>query len=165
MYALAEASLADTQIACWDTKYFYNFWRPVTAIRAGGGSPALVADPAWQPLINTPNFPEYTSGHASTSGAVSHVLRLFFGTDELNFQMTTTNPNALQKTRTFTRFSQAEDEVVNARVYVGIHYRNSDTTARAQGLRVANWVFKNYFRPIGDPRFGPQDESGNTHRH
>ncbi len=156
MYALAEASLADTQIACWDTKYFYNFWRPVTAIRAGGGNPALVADPAWQPLINTPNFPEYTSGHASTSGAISHVLRLFFGTDELNFQMTTTNPNALQKTRAFTSFSQAEDEVVNARVYVGIHYRNSDTTARAQGLRVANWVFKNYFRPIGDPRFGPQ---------
>ncbi len=156
MYALAEASLADTQIACWDTKYFYNFWRPVTAIRAGGGNPALVADPGWQPLINTPNFPEYTSGHASTSGAISHVLRLFFGTDELNFQMTTTNPNALQKTRAFTSFSQAEDEVVNARVYVGIHYRNSDTTARAQGLRVANWVFKNYFRPIGDPRFGPQ---------
>jgi PAP2 superfamily len=165
MYALAEASLADTQIACWDTKYFYNFWRPITAIRAGGGNPALVADPAWQPLINTPNFPEYTSGHASTSGAISHVLRLFFGTDELNFQMTTTNPNALQKTRTFARFSQAEEEVVNARVYVGIHYRNSDTTARAQGLRVANWVFKNYFRPIGDPRFGPEDESGNTHRH
>jgi hypothetical protein len=164
MYALAEASLADTQIACWDTKYFYNFWRPITAIRAGGGDPALVADPAWQPLINTPNFPEYTSGHASTSGAISHVLRLFFGADELNFQMTTTNPNALQKTRTFTRFSQAEEEVVNARVYVGIHYRNSDTTARAQGLRVANWVFKNYFRPIGDPRFGAQDESGNIHR-
>ena len=163
MYALAEASLADTQIACWDTKYFYNFWRPVTAIRAGGGNPALVADPAWQPLINTPNFPEYTSGHASTSGAISHVLRLFFGTDELNFQMTTTNPNALQKTRTFTRFSQAEEEVVNARVYVGIHYRNSDTTARAQGLRVANWVFKNYFRPVGDPRFGAQHEPENAH--
>ncbi|HEY6946676.1 MAG TPA: vanadium-dependent haloperoxidase [Candidatus Acidoferrum sp.] len=158
MYALAEAALADTQIACWDTKYFYNFWRPVTAIRAGGGNPALVADPAWQPLINTPNFPEYTSGHASTSGAISHVLRLFFGTDELSFQMTTTNPNALQKTRTFTRFSQAEEEVVNARVYVGIHYRNSDTTARAQGLRVANWVFKNYFRPIDDPRFGAEHE-------
>ena len=86
------------------------------------------------------------------------MLRRFFGTDELNFQMTTTNPNASQKTRTFTRFSQAEEEVVNARVYVGIHYRNSDTTARAQGLRVANWVFKNYFRPIGDRRFGPQHE-------
>jgi hypothetical protein len=66
----------------------------------------------------------------------------------LNFQMTTSNPNAAQKIRFFTRFSQAEDEVVDARVYVGIHYRNTDRVSRAQGLRVANCVFKNYFRPI-----------------
>jgi len=154
MYALAEAALADSQIACWDSKYFYNFWRPITAIRLGDqdNNPDTTADPNWQPLINTPNFPEYPSGHASTSGAVTRVLRLFFGTDILNFQMTTTNPNALQKTRTFTSFSQAEKEVIDARVYVGIHYRTSDRVARAQGLRVANWVFKNYFRPVGDPR-------------
>jgi PAP2 superfamily len=166
MYALAEAALADTQIACWDSKYFYNFWRPITAIRLGDqdGNPETQVDPDWQPLINTPNFPEYPSGHVSTSGAVSHVLRRFFGSDELNFQMTTTNPNALQKTRTFTRFSQAEEEVVNARVYVGIHYRNSDLTARHQGLRVANWVFKNYFRPIDDTRFGAQHKPENTYR-
>jgi len=155
MFALADTALADAQIACWESKYFYNFWRPITAIRAAGGNSTVESDPEWQPLINTPNFPEYTSGHASTSGAVSHMLRLFFRTDELNFQMTTTNPNALQKTRTFTRFSQAENEVINARVYVGIHYRNSDRVARAQGLRVANWVFKNYFRPICDPICGP----------
>jgi len=158
MFALADTALADAQIAVWDSKYFYNFWRPITAIPAGGGNPTLETDPNWQPLINTPNFPEYPSGHCGISGAVSHMLRLFFGTDELSFQMTTTNPPALQKTRTFTRFSQAETEVVNARVYVGIHYRNSDTTARTQGLRVANWVFKNYFRPIGDSRFGAQHE-------
>jgi hypothetical protein len=154
MYALAETALADSQIACWDSKYFYNFWRPITAIRLGDqdNNPDTTADPNWQPLINAPNFPEYPSGHASTSGAVTRVLRLFFGTDILNFQMTTTNPNALQKTRTFTSFSQAEKEVIDARVYVGIHYRTSDRVARAQGLRVANWVFKNYFRPVGDPR-------------
>ena len=156
MYALAEASLADAQIACWDSKYFYNFWRPITAIRLGDqdGNPATVVDADWQPLINTPNFPEYPSGHAAVSGAVSHALRLFFGTDELTFQMTTTNPNAQQRTRTFTRFSQAEDEVIDARVYVGIHYRNSDRNARVQGLHVANWAFKHDFRPVGDPRFG-----------
>ena len=62
--------------------------------------------------------------------------------------MTTTNPMALQKTRSFTRLSQAEQEVIDARVYVGIHYRNSDTTARAQGRRVSNRVFKHYFRPV-----------------
>jgi len=82
------------------------------------------------------------------------VLRLLFGSDVLNFQMTTTNPNAAQKTRTFTRLSQAEKEVINARVYVGIRYRNSDRTARVQGLR----VFKNYFRPVGDLRFWAQQE-------
>jgi hypothetical protein len=160
MYALAEVSLADAQIACWESKYFYNFWRPITAIRMGDqdGNPATDVDPDWQPLINTPNFPEYPSGHASTSGAISHALRLFFGSDVHTFEMTTTNPNAPQKTRTFTRFSQAEDEVIDARVYVGIHYRNTDRVSRAQGLRVANWVFKNYFRPIGDPRFGAQHE-------
>ena len=158
MYALADAALADAQIACWESKYFYNFWRPITAIRLGDqdGNPQTEGDPNWQPLINTPNFPEYPSGHASISGAVSHVLALFFGTDVLSFQMTTTNPNAVQKTRSFTRFSEAEDEVINARVYDGIHYRTSDRAARTQGLRVANWVFKNYFRPIGDPRFGAQ---------
>ena len=158
MYALADAALADAQIACWESKYFYNFWRPITAIRLGDqdDNPATEVDSEWEPLINTPNFPEYPSGHATVSGAVSHALRLFFGTDELNFQMTTTNPNAVQKTRSFTRFSQAEDGVVNARVYVGIHYRGTDRVSRTQGLRVANWIFKNYFRPIGDARFGAQ---------
>lgn len=159
MYALANTSIADAQIACWESKYFYNFWRPITAIRLGkmDGNVDTRVDPDWQPLINTPNFPEYPSGHASISAAISHVLRRFFGTDVLNFQMTTTNAKASQKTREFTRFSQAEKEVVNARVYVGIHYRNSDRAARAQGLRVANWVFKNYFRPIDDPS-GREDE-------
>lgn len=158
MFALVETSMADAQIACWDSKYFYNFWRPITAIRLGDqdGNPETAVDPNWQPLINTPNFPEYPSGHASISGAISHVLRLFFHTNELNFQMTTTNANAPQKTRTFTHFSQAEDEVVDARVYVGIHYRHSDLAARTQGLRVANWVFKNYFRPICDSHFFEQ---------
>jgi hypothetical protein len=154
MYALAEAAMADAQIACWDSKYFYNFWRPITAIRLGDqdGNPATVVDPDWQPLINTPNFPEYPSGHAAISGAVSHMLGLFFGSDELTFQMTTTNALAPQKTRAFTHFSQAEQEVIDARVYVGIHYRNSDVVAGAQGRRVANWVFNHTLRPV--------DESG-----
>jgi hypothetical protein len=154
MYALAEAAMADAQIACWDSKYFYNFWRPITAIRLGDqdGNPATTVDPEWQPLINTPNFPEYPSGHADISGAVSHMLRLFFGTDEVTFQMTTTNALAPQKTRTFTRFSQAEQEVIDARVYVGIHYRNSDRVAGAQGRDVANWVFRHTLRPVEKAR-------------
>lgn len=167
LYALAETSLADAQIACWETKYFYNFWRPITAIRFGDqdDNPDTDLDTDWQPLINTPNFPEYPSGHASTSAAVTRALLLFFGTDKLNFQMTTTNANAVQKTRFFTRFSQAENEVVDARVYVGIHYRNSDRVARAQGIRVANWTFKHYFRPVCDPRFGERDDEDRDSEH
>ncbi len=159
MFALAEAAMADAQIACWESKYFYSFWRPITAIRLGDqdGNPATVVDPDWQPLINTPNFPEYPSGHADISGAVSHMLRLFFKSDELKFQMTTTNALALQKTRTFTRFSQAEQEVIDARVYVGIHYRNSDTTAQAQGRRVSNWVFRHYMRSVDEPEHDSED--------
>jgi len=154
MYALAEAALADAQIACWESKYFYNFWRPITAIRLGDqdGNPGTDADTDWQPLINTPNFPEYPSGHASTSGAVAHVLRLFFGRDALRFHMTTTNPNAQQKTHTFLSFSQAEQDVLNARVYVGIHYRNTDNVSRIQGHKVADWTFEHFFRPIGEAR-------------
>jgi hypothetical protein len=108
---------------------------------------------------STTQFPEYPSGHAAISGAISHVLRLFFHSDVLSFQMTTTNTMALQKTRTFTRLSQAEQEVVDARVYVGIHYRNSDTTAREQGHRVSNWVFKHYFRPVGRRSDGDDAEN------
>ena len=156
MYALAEAALADAQIACWESKYFYNSWRPITAIRLGDqdGNPATKVQSDWEPLINTPNFPEYPSGHANGTAAIAHVLRLFFGSDLLNFQLTSTNPLALQKTRIYTRLSQAEKEVIDARVFVGIHYRTSDQRARAQGHRIANWVFKNYFRPTGDRRFG-----------
>lgn len=159
MYALAETAMADAQIACWDSKYFYNFWRPITAIRLGDqdGNPATAVDPDWQPLINTPNFPEYPSGHADISGAVSHMLRLFFGRDELTFQMTTANALATQKTRTFTHFSQAEQEVIDARVYVGIHYRHSDVVAGAQGRRVANWVFRHTLRPL-DEQSGDREE-------
>jgi hypothetical protein len=161
MFALAEAALADAQIACWESKYFYTFWRPITAIRLGDqdGNPATQVDPDWQPLIDTPNFPEYPSGHAAISAAISHALQLFFHRDELSFQMTTTNPMAVQKTRSFTRLSQAEQEVVDARVYVGIHYRNSDTTARAQGRRVSNWIFNNYFRQVD--RRSDRDDAGN----
>jgi hypothetical protein len=150
MFALADVALADAQIACWDSKYFYNFWRPVTSIRMGDqdNNPSTELDADWQPLINTPNFPEYPSGHATTSGAVAQALRLFFGRDRLTFQMTTTNPNAQQKIHTFISFSQAEQDVVNARVYVGIHYRNTDNVSRAQGHRVTDWVFTHFFRPV-----------------
>ena len=154
MFALADTALADAQIACWDGKYHYTFWRPITAIRLGDqdDNPSTNVDPDWQPLINTPNFPEYPSGHATISGAISYALRLFFDTDVLYFEMTSTTALAQQKTRTFYRFSQAEDEVVDARVFSGIHYRHTDNVSRILGRRVARWTFENYFQPLCDQR-------------
>jgi hypothetical protein len=152
MFALVDLASADAQIACWETKYSYVFWRPVTAIQEGDndGNPGTVGDPKWEPLINTPNFPEYTSGHAASSSAAAEALTQFFGTDRVTFSMTTANPLASHPTRVFGRFSTAVDEVIDARVFTGIHFRTADAHGRSQGVRVAHWVFKNYLRPLGE---------------
>jgi hypothetical protein len=152
MFALVDLASADAQIACWETKYFYVFWRPVTAIQDGDndGNPDTVDDPRWEPLINTPNFPEYTSGHSTSSSAAAEALTQFFGTDRVTFSITTANPLALRPTRVFRRFSTAVEEVIDARVFTGIHFRTADTHGRSQGMRVARWVFKNYLRPLGE---------------
>jgi hypothetical protein len=150
LFALVNLAGADSAIACWDTKYFYVFWRPVTAIQEGehDGNAKTIGDPTWQPLINTPNFPEYTSGHVAYSGAVGRILKLFFKTDQVTFTVTALNPLAVQKTRTYTRISDAVEETVDARVYVGIHFRHSDEVARDQGKRIAHWTFKHFLRPV-----------------
>ncbi len=106
MYALAEAALADAQIACWDSKYFYDFWRPITAIRLGDqdGNPTHRCR---SQLAAADRHAEFSRVSLlvtfDISGAISHMLQLFFRSDVLSFQMTTTNVLALQKTRTFTR--------------------------------------------------------------
>jgi hypothetical protein len=150
LFALVNLAGADAEIACWETKYVYVFWRPITAIREGDndGNPGTAGDPTWQPLITTPNFPEYTSGHATYSGAVAKMLAPFFGTDKLSFSVTSANVLALQKTRTFSRFSDAAKEVVDARVYTGIHFRTSDEVGWRRGKQVARWTFKHFLRPI-----------------
>ena len=150
LFALVNLAGADAAIACWDTKYTYVFWRPVTAIQNGetDGNPETVGDPTWQPLINTPNFPEYTSGHVTYSSAVARMLKLFFKTDKVTFTVTSLNPLAVQKTQTYTRLSDAVKETIDARVYVGIHFRNSDVVAREQGKQIAQWAFKHFLRPL-----------------
>jgi hypothetical protein len=150
LFALANIAAADAAIACWDSKRHFSFWRPVTAIREaeGDGNPATSSDPNWEPLINTPNYPDYTSGANSVTAAMTTTLRLFFGTDAFDFSITTDMPLATQKTRTFKRFSDAAQEVVDARILLGIHFRFADTVARTQGERVANWTFTRFLRPL-----------------
>ena len=152
LFALANLAMGDAGITAWDAKVHYVFWRPVTAIQEGDndGNPETVGDPNWQPLINTPNYPDYTSGANNATGAMTRVLALYFGTDEMTYSVATTNPAAVQQTRTYDRFSDAAAEVVNARIYEGIHFRFADVQARRQGRQVAQWVFSHFLRSVDD---------------
>ena len=151
LFALADMAIADALINCWNTKNFYVSWRPITAIQLGNNdnNPLTTGDPNWKSLITTPNYPDHSSGANSFTGAVTRILALFFETDHLTFSVTTTNPGpTIVDTRTYNRFSDAAQDVVDARIYEGIHFRFADEVGRRQGKQVANWVFKNYLRPL-----------------
>ena len=150
LFALANLAVADAVITAWDSKRFYFFWRPLTAIREGAsdGNPNTAADPDWQSLINNPNYPDYTSGANNVTGAMTKTLELFFGKDRMTFVVTSLAPQVVQKTRTYQRFSDAAQEVVDARVLLGIHFRFADEAARAQGRSVAEWTFNHYLLPL-----------------
>ena len=161
LFALANLAMADAGITAWDSKFHYVAWRPVTAIQEGDndGNPETAGDPNWQPLINTPNYPEYTSGANNATGAITRILALFFRTDQMTFSVATTNPAASQQTRTYDRFSDAAADVVDARVYEGIHFRFSDDLARKQGRLVAQWAFSHFLRSVnGDDQKNSEDE-------
>jgi hypothetical protein len=160
LFALANMSMADAFITAWDSKRFYFFWRPITAIRLADidGNPDTAPDVNWQSLINNPNYPDYTSGANNLTGAVTRTLALFFHRDKFKWDVTSNAPLAVQKTRTYTRFSDAAQDVVDARVYLGIHFRFADTAARAQGRRVADWAFNHFLLPLhGDDHHGHDD--------
>ena len=150
LFALANLATADAVISCWETKYHFNFWRPITAIQLGDtdGNPNTVADPTWEPLINTPNYPDYSSGANNVTAAMVTTLQHFFDTDEFAFTITSNAPLAVQKSRDYARFSDAADQVVNARILLGIHFRSADEEARQQGTRVAHWTFQKFLRPV-----------------
>ena len=151
LFALADMAFADALITSWNTKNYYVIWRPITAIQQGDndGNPRTAGDSTWQSLITNPNYPDYTSGANNVTAAVTRSLALFFHNDHLTFSVTTTNPGpTIQDTRTYDRFSDAAQEVVDARIYEGIHFRFADEEARDQGARVAKWAFKNFLQPL-----------------
>ena len=152
LFALANMAMADAFITSWDSKVFYNFWRPLTAIRLADtdGNPNTAPDPAWQPLINTPNYPDYTSGANNLTGAATRTLELYYGRDRFTWEVTSNAPLAVQKTRIYSRFSDAAADVVDARVWLGIHFRFADVAARKQGRQVAEWVFTHFLLPLRD---------------
>ena len=149
LFALVNLAMADAAITAWDSKRHFVFWRPVTAIQMGGtdGNPDTDPDPNWQPLINTPNYPDYTSGANNVTGAATRSLALFFGNDNMNFTLHATSNTAPVQTRDYSRFSDVAADVVNARIWEGIHFRFADVQARKQGRHVAQWVFGHFLRP------------------
>ena len=152
LFALADMAMADAIITAWDSKIHYVFWRPITAIREGNndGNPQTDGDASWTPFITTPAYPDYTSGANNISRAALRSFELFFGAD-MTFEVTTTNPGpTMQDTRTFNRFADAAEEVVNARIYEGIHFRFADTAARKQGKQVAQWAHSHFLRSLND---------------
>jgi hypothetical protein len=154
LLALINLASADAGIACWESKYFYNFWRPITAIQLGDtdGNPATTADPAWQPLLTTPPYPEYVSGHLATSGAAVRLLSAYFGE---NTQFTVESPGMPGVVRSFTNFSAALDELSGARVWAGIHFRTADNEGRKMGIAVAEWIMISHaFDPLNGNRQG-----------
>lgn len=147
LFALASYAAADAIISCWESKLHYSFWRPITAIREGDvdGNPRTAGDTNWTPLLTTPPYPDHSSGANNITGAMTTILQLFLGTDEATF--TVPGPNASVGPRSYTRISVAQGEVVEARIYQGIHFRYADEDGRRQGARVAHWVFQKYLKP------------------
>ena len=175
LLALVNVAMADAGIAIWESKYHYQFWRPVTGIREadrgtgptgrGDGNAATVGDPTYLPVGApasnltgpdfTPPFPAYPSGHAGFGGALFEVLRQFYGTDDIAFTFTSDEYNGMTHgqdgvlrplhPRRFSSLSQAEEENGQSRIYLGIHWSFDKTQGIAQGRRVARHVMRHAF--------------------
>jgi hypothetical protein len=147
--ALMTIGLNDAYIAVFDAKYHYNFWRPITAIRNGDidANPDTDREATWQPIDNTPMHPEYPCAHCILSGAVAGIVKEVFGTEDIP-EIAVTSPTAPGVTHhwaTTTAFSQ---EVADARIWAGFHYRFSTRVGTQMGLQIGEYVAKNVMQPI-----------------
>jgi hypothetical protein len=163
LFAMTNLAAADGSIGCWNDKAYWSFWRPITAIReaANDGNPATEADPNWLPLFDpsvpvsgaplvTPGFPDHPAGHTCISGATVHALQAFFGTDKVPFTAVSNKCSpAPCPDRSFDRFSDALKEIIDARVWGGIHFRTADVQGAVLGKKVVHYMEKHYFQPVG----------------
>jgi hypothetical protein len=146
LFAMLYLTAADAAITVWDDKEHWSFWRPITAIQEADadGNDRTEADTARLPLIPNPPYPDHPSGHTGISGSIVATFQDFFGTDKMAW----TDTNNAGLTRSFTRFSQAIDEIVDARVWSGIHFRNADVQGERIGRDVAKWREHHYFAAV-----------------
>ena len=151
--AMENLAAADASINTWNDKYHFDFWRPFQAIRKAALDDNLATSPdlTWTPLLSAP-YPEHPSGHLGVDSSHTAVLRMFFGNAPAGgYQITSgfVNPGG-DATRSFSSFSQAVDEIVEARIWAGLHFRTADVQAVELGTNVANFAAANYFEPVGN---------------
>jgi hypothetical protein len=145
--ALGTAVMADSLIACWDAKFAYGYWRPVTAIPAGDadGNDATAADPAWESMAQTPNHPEYPSAHTCVTAGLGAAAAELVGGNRIDLDVSSTVTGT---TRHFEHVADLERDIENARVYIGFHWRTSGEVGSRLAERVARWEVRRFFRPI-----------------
>ena len=156
LFAMTYTVASDALISLWEDKAHYSFWRPITAIReaATDGNPATTADPAWLPLIATPPYPDHPSGLGGVTGAVTEVFEEFFDTKRVS--LTDTNLGGF--TRSWTSYPQMVEEVVDARVWSGVHFLNADKQGAEMGEDVAKYSLKRYFEPVRGHGHNDEDD-------
>ena len=142
--ALANTVMADALQACWDAKYTYAAWRPVTAIPAADtdGNDRTKADPGWQSLVPTPPHPEYPSAHNCVTGSFGEVVASLLGSHRIELDVDSTSTGT---TRHYAHVNDLRRDIHNARVYAGFHWRTSDEVGYRLGQRVAHWALQRYF--------------------
>ena len=157
LFGLLNLAMADGYIASWEAKYYYRFWRPITAIRLGDtdGNPLTDVDPTWTPLQPTYPMPDHDSGHATQGGVAAEILKQVFGTDDISFTACSTTLPAGQTCadptpvlRTYSSFSQAADENAVSRIYIGIHFRNAVEEGVRHGRKIAAYAVHKFMRPV-----------------
>jgi hypothetical protein len=148
LFALVEMAVADSYVAVFDAKYTYNFWRPITAIRNGDidGNEATTRDDGWEPLVDTPSHPEYPCAHCINSGTARAVLESEFGTGPI--PLTMISPAAPGVEHRWASIEEYANEVAVARIYGGIHYRNSTVVGKAMGKQIGELAVQNYLKPV-----------------
>jgi hypothetical protein len=147
--ALVAVGLNDALIAVFDAKYHYNFWRPITAIRNGDidDNPATERQATWQPIDNTPMHPEYPCAHCILSGSVAGVVKAALGTVDIP-EIATTSPTAPGVTHRWTNMTAFADEVANARIWAGFHYRFSARVGTEMGYQIGEYAVRNVMQPV-----------------
>jgi hypothetical protein len=150
-FAQVYVTIADAQMTTWNSKYFYNFWRPVTAIQNGDtdGNAATDADPAWLPLVPTPGHPEYPAAHPTVTGALAFAIQHFFGTKKVDVNFTSTSvPGQQMSVIPFDNTDDINRYVQWGRIYGGMHYRTSTVHGKVIAQKVAKYVADHYFQSV-----------------